>query len=44
VFTKLGITSRGQLHRVLPADPDILTCGSSGTAGRDAAAGHLSRQ
>ncbi|HEV3294633.1 MAG TPA: AAA family ATPase [Streptosporangiaceae bacterium] len=22
VFTKLGISSRGQLHRVLPADPD----------------------
>jgi DNA-binding CsgD family transcriptional regulator len=22
VFTKLGITSRGQLHRVLPGDPD----------------------
>ena len=21
VFTKLGISSRGQLHRVLPADP-----------------------
>jgi hypothetical protein len=23
VFTKLGISSRGQLHRVLPADPGI---------------------
>ncbi len=22
VFTKLGISSRGQLHRVLPSDPD----------------------
>jgi hypothetical protein len=22
VFTKLGISSRGQLHRVLPGDPD----------------------
>ena len=44
VFTKLGISSRSQLYRVLPADPEILTCQSSGTAGRDAAAGHLSRQ
>jgi DNA-binding CsgD family transcriptional regulator len=25
VFTKLGISSRGQLHRVLPADPGTLT-------------------
>jgi DNA-binding CsgD family transcriptional regulator len=24
VFTKLGITSRGQLHRVLPGDPDTI--------------------
>ena len=22
VFTKLGVSSRGQLHRVLPGDPD----------------------
>jgi DNA-binding CsgD family transcriptional regulator len=25
VFTKLGISSRGQLHRVLPGEPDTLT-------------------
>ena len=25
VFTKLGISSRGQLHRVLPSDPTTLT-------------------
>src|SRR5215467_2693892 len=25
VFTKLGISSRGQLHRVLPSEPDTLT-------------------
>ena len=24
VFTKLGVSSRGQLHRVLPADPGII--------------------
>ncbi|HEV2242811.1 MAG TPA: LuxR C-terminal-related transcriptional regulator [Streptosporangiaceae bacterium] len=24
VFTKLGISSRGQLHRVLPGDPDTI--------------------
>ena len=24
VFTKLGISSRGQLHRVLPGDPDAV--------------------
>jgi hypothetical protein len=25
VFTKLGISSRGQLHRVLPTEPGTLT-------------------
>jgi DNA-binding CsgD family transcriptional regulator len=25
VFTKLGISSRGQLHGVLPSDPDTVT-------------------
>jgi DNA-binding NarL/FixJ family response regulator len=25
VFTKLGISSRGQLHRALPADPAVTT-------------------
>ncbi len=24
VFTKLGVTSRSQLHRVLPSDPDTI--------------------
>jgi DNA-binding NarL/FixJ family response regulator len=24
VFTKFGISSRGQLHRVLPNDPDTI--------------------
>jgi DNA-binding CsgD family transcriptional regulator len=28
VFTKLGVSSRGQLHRVLPADPSYLPHGS----------------
>jgi DNA-binding CsgD family transcriptional regulator len=26
VFTKLGITSRGQLDRVLPSDPAAVSC------------------
>ena len=44
VFTKLGISSRGQLHRILPADPaapgQAKRIRPAGIAGPHAAIGH----